>query len=305
MMHPVGPESSRTYWMRRLLVVAAAVIVLIGVVWFLINRSAARSSGSSDPGSAAVAGSTSSRPSLTGVLATPPTTPTPTTPTPPTTPSTTETPSTTGSEAAPSTTETSAPPAADTTTVTDPAATTDPAAPAEPAASDAGQPTSDPAAAPTPEPPPADQPTAAPAPEPPAPSYDEQGRLLCADAMLSVVASSAQPQWAPGSQPVLGMTVTNTGGQACVRDLSGPLQVYTVLDANGGHVWSTADCFPGTGTDVRELAPGASAQFSVRWSGTTSTPGCTGDRVVVGPGAYSVVAAIGGLAGTPAGFTVG
>ena len=55
------------------------------------------------------------------------------------------------------------------------------------------------------------------------------------------------------------MMVTNTGTEACQRDVSGTLQVFTVYAADGSRIWSTADCFPGEGTEVRELAPGPDA----------------------------------------------
>jgi hypothetical protein len=103
---------------------------------------------------------------------------------------------------------------------------------------------------------------------------------------------------------VLGLTVTNVGSVPCVRDLSGPLQVFTVHTAAGKRVWSTADCFPGSGTDVRLLAPGATVSYPIRWSGTTSQPGCTGQRTPVPPGAYTLTAAVGSASSKPIAFSI-
>ena len=119
-----------------------------------------------------------------------------------------------------------------------------------------------------------------------------------------MVATSNAPSFAVGSTPILGMTVTNTGAVACQRDVSGTLQTFTVLAADGSRVWSTGDCFPGEGTEVRELTPGQTVKYTVKWSGTSSAPGCTGDRAPVPAGDYSVVAQLGGLASQPAAFAM-
>jgi hypothetical protein len=100
------------------------------------------------------------------------------------------------------------------------------------------------------------------------------------------------------------MVVTNTGTEACQRDLSGTLQSFTVFAADSTRVWSTGDCFPGQGTDVRELAPADAVKFTVKWSGMTSQPGCEGDRAQVPAGDYTVIAQLGGLSSPPAAFSM-
>ena len=139
---------------------------------------------------------------------------------------------------------------------------------------------------------------------PPKPSYDAQGRLLCPDSSIRVVATSGAKSYPVGSQPILGMAVTNTGSKSCVRDLSGPLQVYTVYGKSGKRTWSTADCFPGEGTDVRQLAAGQTVNYNVKWSGTTSSPGCSTPREPVTAGRYTVVASLGKLVSKPHAFTI-
>ncbi|WP_188941949.1 hypothetical protein [Nakamurella endophytica] len=121
---------------------------------------------------------------------------------------------------------------------------------------------------------------------------------------MSLKASTGAPSFRAGTQPVLGVSVGTTGPTACVRDLSGPLQVFTVYTAGGSRVWSTADCFPGTGTDVRYLQPGERLQYNIRWSGTTSQPHCAGDRLTVPPGTYVLQVTIGSLKAAPATFTL-
>ena len=128
--------------------------------------------------------------------------------------------------------------------------------------------------------------------------------MLCPDSWIGLQATTGAPTYTSGGQPILGLTVTNTGAQTCVRDLSGPLQVFTVYSAAGARTWSTADCFPGVGDDVRVLDPGESLQYNIRWSGTTSAPGCQVDRTLVPAGSYVVRVNLGKLAATPVTLTI-
>jgi hypothetical protein len=143
-----------------------------------------------------------------------------------------------------------------------------------------------------------------PAPVPPPPSYDAKGKLICPDSAISVTATTNAPTFAAGSQPIVGMVITNTGTETCQRDVSGTLQAFTVLAADGSRVWSTVDCFPGEGTEVRELAAGQTLKYTIKWSGTTSQPGCAGDRSAVPAGDYALVAQLGGLSSPPAAFAI-
>ncbi len=295
-MHPVGPQTPKVYWVRRVAAIVLAVAVLIGMVWFLATRSS-RSAAVSD---AAVTVAGSAAPTLTGELAA----------------STAISPVPTHSSAlsgsvSPSASGSGSPAAGSATgsgIASSPAeasaAASAPAAAAAPAASEpaAAAPAATPeATAATPEAPAAAPP---PAPVPPPPSYDAQGKLLCADADVSVTAAPSAPAFAVGDQPRLLLTVTNIGTQVCQRDVSGSLQTFTVFGADGSRIFSTADCFPGTGSEVRELTPGQQLQYTIKWSGTTSAPGCTGERVAIPAGDYTVIGQLGGLSSSPAPFTV-
>ena len=296
-MHPVGPQTPKVYWVRRVAAIVLAVAVLIGMVWFLATRSS-RSAAVSD---AAVTVAGSAAPTLTGELAA----------------STAISPVPTHSSAlsgsvSPSASGSGSPAAGSATgsgiasspAEASAAASAPAAAAAAPAASEpaAAAPAATPeATAATPEAPAAAPP---PAPVPPPPSYDAQGKLLCADADVSVTAAPSAPAFAVGDQPRLLLTVTNIGTQVCQRDVSGSLQTFTVFGADGSRIFSTADCFPGTGTEVRELTPGQQLQYTIKWSGTTSAPGCTGERVAIPAGDYTVIGQLGGLSSSPAPFTV-
>jgi hypothetical protein len=279
-MHPVGPSSPTTYWIRRVLAVMLAVAVLVGIVLYLANRTS-RSSAGSDPAAAA---NTSAVPTMTGVLANS------TGPSRSTVPSSTPspTPSAGAADGSPAPASGSPAPAADAAGAADPAAT--------------GVATTDPAATDVPAAPPSETVPAAPAPPPP--SYDADGKLLCADASITLGAQ-VPAEASSGANVIVGMTVTNSGTEACRRDVSGTLQAFTVFGADGTRMWSTADCFPGQGTDVRDLSPGQALEYTVKWSGTTSAPGCTGDRNPLAPGSYTLIVQLGVLSSPPAAFVVG
>src|SRR6478609_7351743 len=295
-MHPVGPLNSKVYWVRRVSIVVLAVAVLIGLVWFLASRTS-RSSAVQDPAAAAV--NTSAAPTLTGVLAASSAATRSTVPSASPSPS----PSAALSRGSASGSAPVSVAAAPTPTV-DPAAEAAAAAAAAASAAEAAAAAAA-AAAPATEAPPATTPVGPPpAPVPPPPSYDAQGKLICPDSSVTVTATTSAPSFAAGSQPIVGMVITNTGTETCQRDVSGTLQAFTVLAADGSRMWSTGDCFPGEGTEVRELTPGQTLKYTIKWSGTTSQPGCAGDRSLVPPGDYSLVAQLGGLSSPPAAFAI-
>jgi len=126
--------------------------------------------------------------------------------------------------------------------------------------------------------------------------YDAQGQLICPSSFITLTAVLANGSFPVGTKPDLGVSVQNVGDLPCVQDVSGSLQQFEVFTKAGAHVWSTQDCFPGTGTELRVFQPGETVQYSVIWAGTTSTPGCVGTRTAAPAGDYSVQARIGSLA---------
>ena len=136
-------------------------------------------------------------------------------------------------------------------------------------------------------------PTAAPSPTPvvettpppsQAPALVDGGP--CADDMISVEVRPSAPSVAVGSKPVLDLVVTNISPVSCVRALDKGLQEVVLLDASGGRVWGSNDCFPEASTDQRTLAAGQVVDFPITWGGRTSEPTCTAPRVAPAPGTY-------------------
>lgn len=140
---------------------------------------------------------------------------------------------------------------------------------------------------------------AAKAAEKAAPTTDAQGRLICQPSAIKLTTTSGAPSYRVGDKPILGLVVTNTSDTPCAQDTSGAKQVFTASTAGGERVWSTNDCFPGTGTETRMLQPGESVPFNIKWAGTTSQPNCAGERVEVKPGKYVITAQLDGRKAEP------
>ncbi|NLU62613.1 hypothetical protein HCA61_10075 [Rhodococcus sp. HNM0563] len=127
----------------------------------------------------------------------------------------------------------------------------------------------------------------------------------CSDQSLAVRVTAGEPNYQVGAEPEFTIVITNIGTSSCERDLGAGLQQVLVYTLDGNQrVWANTDCFPDSTADVRSLRPGDQAAFSVRWSGTTSEPGCATPREPVQPGAYTVVGQLGGLRSTPEPFNM-
>ncbi|WP_111766653.1 hypothetical protein [Nakamurella deserti] len=333
MLEPVGPLSPKTYWIRRVALVGIAVVAVLLLVWAFAGR------GNGTPDSTAATTPTSGAP-LTGELATPPSATTPTdltsslfpdastavsSPVPSDTAGTPSdaTPTDGGAGTDGGTAETTTASATEVAPPADPAAESAAAqaaadaaaaqaaadaaaaqaaadAAAAQAAADAAaaQAAADAAAAQA-----AADAAAAQAAADAARPRDAEGRLICPDAAVQLTATVGSPTYTVGQQPIVGVTIVNVGSEPCVRDVSGSLQEYLAYDAAGTRVWSTSDCLPGSGTDVRFLQPGESLQYNIKWSGTTSQPGCAAERTRVPAGDYRIEARIGSLVSSQAALT--
>ena len=113
------------------------------------------------------------------------------------------------------------------------------------------------------------------------------------------------PRYGPGEHPVFSLVITNTGSAPCTRDLDAARQAMAVVRKPGDGLWGSNDCSPAHTQDVRTLAPGQDAVFTVRWAGRTSMPGCSGTRTVVPPGDYQLLTRLDGTISDPAKFTLG
>ncbi|MFE3001852.1 hypothetical protein ACFXG4_43600 [Nocardia sp. NPDC059246] len=128
---------------------------------------------------------------------------------------------------------------------------------------------------------------------------------LCPDQSLAVKVTVGQPTYRVGEQPQFGIVITNISSAACERDMGSGLQLVQVQSLDGQRrLWSSTDCYPDGTPDLHTLAPGQQAAFTVTWSGATSQPNCSGDRVPVPAGPYTVVAQLGSVRSAPEPFNL-
>lgn len=116
----------------------------------------------------------------------------------------------------------------------------------------------------------------------------------CPDSALTLRVQPERPAYRVGETPKLSLVVRNVSTVGCERDL-GAAQQEVLLYRGMQRLWSSNDCYPQGEKVLRTLAPGASASFSVTWSGLGSRPRCAGERLRVGAGGYTLLARLGSL----------
>jgi hypothetical protein len=117
---------------------------------------------------------------------------------------------------------------------------------------------------------------------------------VCPESALRLQVTPGAASYRIGELPVVRYSVTNHSRRTCRRDLGPALQEALVYDRTQ-RLWSSNDCWPGVEHRVVRLRPGRPETFSMRWSRTSSRPGCAGIRRVVPAGTYTLVGRVGGL----------
>lgn len=152
--------------------------------------------------------------------------------------------------------------------------------------------------------PPAPTPSTTSPSNPPSPDPSASAALvLCADADISVEASSDAATYAQGINPRLTLTVTNTGSVPCQRDVGSAVNELKIVSGSA-RVWSTNDCKKERVNKLYTLAPKDFWAATVSWSRTTSSPGCPSATNAAGPGTYQVIGTNGGLESQPNTFVL-
>jgi hypothetical protein len=94
----------------------------------------------------------------------------------------------------------------------------------------------------------------------------------CTDSELDLVAAAASGV-VQGGQPVdVTIRIKNVSGRTCSRDVGADMQELRLMDKEIV-VWSSDDCNPRKGSDVRSFSPGKEVSFTLTWSGKRSHSG--------------------------------
>ena len=127
----------------------------------------------------------------------------------------------------------------------------------------------------------------------------------CELADLEIHASSNQPSYAIGVQPVFYMEVKNPTDTDCVINLDDNLLRFEVYDmAANDRIWSDTDCYPPVAAGNVEFAPGEKRRWEARWSVTASQPGQCDNRPEVKAGSYFLHGVIGDNASDASPFNI-
>lgn len=111
---------------------------------------------------------------------------------------------------------------------------------------------------------------------------------------LIITAGSNKPNFAPGEEPQLYMTVENPTAADCEVDLDDEVLRFEVYDlATNARVWADVDCNPAVETGTRVFPAGEERYFQAIWSRTTSAPERCSNRQPVPAGAYFLHTVIG------------
>jgi hypothetical protein len=135
------------------------------------------------------------------------------------------------------------------------------------------------------------------------PTQPTSTAVTCVPSVLGVAATTDAKQYRLVDRPELEIQVTNTGEAPCVADLSDS-QIELLVYNGWSRVWGSHDCKVEPGDSPVTLAPRQTARRSIRWSGMSSQPHCTGTRQRVGLGNYTLHARFGGIDGRTAAFAI-
>jgi hypothetical protein len=144
-------------------------------------------------------------------------------------------------------------------------------------------------------------PPGAPPPPAPAPAAPPQTGP-CTDAEITVVAAPASLTAKTGVPLKIFLKVKNISNRACARDVGADAQEL-IIQQNKAKLWSSDDCSPLHGTDVKSFGPSIEVSFYVIWDAKASAAGCD-KRTFVPPGAYQVVARLTGKYSDPVNLTI-
>lgn len=114
----------------------------------------------------------------------------------------------------------------------------------------------------------------------------------CADAQVEVAASTDAETYEPEQNPVLTLTVSNTGDEACPVNV-GTSQMEFVITSGEERIFSSVDCQEGAEDLIREIPAGGSEEANFSWERIRSVPGCEPVEATPAPGSYDLTVSLG------------
>ncbi len=124
--------------------------------------------------------------------------------------------------------------------------------------------------------------------EPPAKA--EEG--TCPPAAVKVEAATDAAAYPAGANPLLTLSVTNTGTEPCKINV-GTTQMEFVVTSGSDRIFSSADCQDGAEDLLKEFKPGATEKANFTWERLRSAPGCAAVASNPNPGWYVFTARLG------------
>ena len=144
--------------------------------------------------------------------------------------------------------------------------------------------------------------TTSPAAEDTAETPDSTDVAACAEGVVSVVPITDQDSYPVGAQPLLSLSITNTGTTACTFSAGSDVQEY-IVSSGEERIWSSKDCQSAPVADVRTLEPAATLTTTpFAWGLTRSEPDnpaiCEAGQptVITGGATYRLGVSVNGVA---------
>ena len=114
----------------------------------------------------------------------------------------------------------------------------------------------------------------------------------CPPAAVKVEAATDAAAYPAGANPLLTLSVTNTGTEPCKINV-GTTQMEFVVTSGSDRIFSSADCQDGAEDLLKEFEPGATEKANFTWERLRSAPGCAAVASNPNPGWYVFTARLG------------
>jgi hypothetical protein len=127
---------------------------------------------------------------------------------------------------------------------------------------------------------------------------------VCDLNLVTVTASTDQPAYAAGQNPVLSMKITNGGAAPCQVNV-GTSQMEFLVMSGDDRIFSSKDCQAKGDDLVKQIDPGKSEIANFPWQRNRTTEGCGVISAKPATGTYTFKAVLGNKSSTKAVFQLG